>query len=193
MNELILATSNQGKINELNHLLAPIRCISQASLGIADAEEDGLSFIENALIKARHASFHANKPALADDSGIVVPYLHGKPGIYSARYAGENATDQQHIDLLLKNMIHLQGAQREAFFYCAIAYVHDAQDPTPVIATGRLKGIIHTEAMGVAGFGYDPIFYLPEYQCTVAQLAVTIKNTISHRAKALGEFRELFL
>ncbi|MFT4059442.1 MAG: RdgB/HAM1 family non-canonical purine NTP pyrophosphatase [Legionella sp.] len=191
MNELILATSNPGKIKELNALLAPIHCISQTSLNIRDAVENGLSFIENALIKARHASLHAQKPALADDSGLVVPALNGEPGIYSARYAGNKASDQENIDLLLKNMEHLYGIQREAYFYCAIALVQHAHDPTPLIATGMFKGSIHTEILGDDGFGYDPIFYVSKYQCTAAQLPATIKNSISHRAQALNSLREL--
>jgi XTP/dITP diphosphohydrolase len=191
MNEIILATSNLGKIRELNQLLAPIQCISQSSLGIADAVENGLSFIENALIKARHASLFAKKPALADDSGLVVPALKGEPGIYSARYSGKNASDQKNIHLLLENMGQLHKEQRAAYFYCAIALVQHANDPTPLIATGTFKGFIHTEAQGEEGFGYDPIFYIPEYECTAAQLPATIKNTISHRAKALSSLREL--
>lgn len=185
--EIILATSNQGKINELNALLAPIQCISQTTLGITDAIENGLSFIENALIKARHASIHAQKAALADDSGLVVPALHGAPGIYSSRYAGINATDQENINLLLKNMESLHGEQRRAYFYCAMAFVSHAKDPTPIIATGLFTGAIHTHAIGKGGFGYDPIFYLAEYQCTVAQLPATLKNTMSHRAQALKQ------
>lgn len=189
MKEIILATSNKGKIKELNVLLAPIQCISQASLGISDAVENGLSFIENALIKARHASFHGEKPALADDSGLVVPALNGEPGIYSARYSGPHASDEENIHFLLSKMEHVP--QRTAYFYCAIALVHHAKDPTPLIATGIFKGSITTAATGNEGFGYDPIFFVEEYQCTAAQLAANIKNKISHRAKALHQLREL--
>lgn len=191
MKEIILATSNPGKINELQALLAPVHCISQSSLGITDAEETGLSFIENAIIKARHASLLAGKPALADDSGLVVPALNGEPGIYSARYAGPLANDQNNIALLLENMTYLPHEQRRGFFYCAIALVQHAKDPTPIIATGRLNGTITTTPSGDGGFGYDPIFYVAEYQCTAAQLPATIKNTISHRAKALTQLRNL--
>lgn len=191
MKEIILATSNSGKIKELNELLAPVHCISQATLGITDAIENGLSFIENAIIKARHASFHAQKPALADDSGLVVPALNGEPGIYSARYSGAHATDEANIELLLANMASLQDQQRDAYFYCAIALVQHAEDPTPIIATGMCAGRIHHSAFGDGGFGYDPVFYLEAYQCTAAQLPATIKNTISHRAKALSQLREL--
>ena len=191
MKKIILATSNQGKIKELNDLLSPIICIAQGSLGIEDAVENGLSFIENALIKARHASFHAKSPALADDSGLVVPALQGAPGIYSARYANINASDKENMALLLKNMAHLQGVDRKAYFYCAVALVRHEQDPTPLIATGIIHGTIHRKAIGTGGFGYDPIFYLDDFQCTAAQLPVIIKNTISHRAQALNQLRAL--
>ncbi|KTD63808.1 dITP/XTP pyrophosphatase [Legionella santicrucis] len=189
MKKIVLATSNPGKIKELNTLLDPIECIPQTTLGISDAVENGLSFIENALIKARHASLHASEPALADDSGLVVPALDGAPGIYSARYAGSHATDVENINLLLENMIYLTNEQREAWFYCAIALVQHAKDPTPIIATGICKGFIHKMPVGEGGFGYDPIFYLPEYQCTMAQLPAKLKNNISHRAQALKQLR----
>lgn len=189
MKKIVLATSNSGKIKELNALLNPIECIPQTTLGISDAVENGLSFIENALIKARHASLYANEPALADDSGLVVPALNGAPGIYSARYAGNHATDVENINLLLENMLQLTNEQREAWFYCAIALVQHAKDPTPIIATGICKGFIHDIPTGDGGFGYDPIFYLPEYQCTMAQLPAKLKNNISHRAQALKQLR----
>lgn len=191
MKEIILATSNAGKIKELSALLAPIVCIPQTTLAIENVEETGLSFIENALIKARHASKHANKPALADDSGLVVPALNGEPGIYSARYAGADASDADNVALLLKNMSELTKDQRQAYFYCAIAIVQHAKDPTPIIATGLFKGSITFTPSGNNGFGYDPVFYIPEQQCTAADLPATIKNTISHRAKALSQLRDL--
>ncbi|WP_454782668.1 RdgB/HAM1 family non-canonical purine NTP pyrophosphatase [Legionella sp. WA2022007384] len=191
MKEIILATSNSGKIKELRDLLAPINCIPQTDLGITDAIENGLSFVENALIKARHASLHAGKPALADDSGLVVPALNGEPGIYSARYAGTHATDAENIHLLLEKIAHVPAKQREAWFYCAIALVQHAKDPTPIIATGLCKGMIHDRPLGEGGFGYDPIFYIPDFQCTVAQLPAKIKNNISHRAQALKQLRDL--
>lgn len=193
MKEIILATSNIGKITELQAILSPLHCITQSTLGVDSAEEIGLSFVENALIKARHASMHANKPALADDSGLVIPALNGEPGIYSARFAGVNATDADNINWLLQKMNPLKSKEREAYYYCAIALVQHAKDPTPIIATGILQGIITTEPSGTGGFGYDPIFYLNEFQCTVAQLPATIKNTISHRAKALNQLREQIL
>lgn len=191
MKEIILATSNAGKIRELQHLLAPITCITQDSLGIESPDETGLSFVENALLKARHASLLADKPALADDSGLVVPALNGEPGIYSARYAGSNAQNADNIALLLKNIANIPLKNRHAYFYCAMALVTHAADPTPIIATGILHGVINLQPTGNEGFGYDPIFYLPEYQCTVAELPATIKNTISHRAQALHHLRNL--
>ena len=190
LNELILATANSGKIKELNALLAPIHCIAQHTLGISSVEESGFSFVENALLKARHASSIANRPALADDSGLVVPALQGEPGIYSARYAGVNATDEENIHLLLQRMSALKTAkERQAFFYCALVLVRHAHDPTPLIATGTVHGSISLAASGEGGFGYDPVFYLEEYQCTAAELPATIKNTISHRAQALQQLR----
>jgi XTP/dITP diphosphohydrolase len=188
--ELILATSNRGKIVELQTLLSPIHCISQNDLGIESAEETGLSFIENAIIKARHASRLAQKPALADDSGLVVPALDGHPGIYSARFAGIDASDNDNIDLLLEKMATIHDDQRQAYFYCALALVQYADDPTPIIATGKFAGTITRASIGEKGFGYDPIMYIADYQCTVAQLPAHIKNTISHRAIALKQLRE---
>lgn len=191
MKEIILATSNPGKIKELSELLAPIECIPQTTLSIPNALENGLSFLENALIKARNASSYAGKPALADDSGLVVPSLNGEPGIYSSRYAGINATDEENIRLLLKKMTPFSLEQREAWFYCAIALVQHSKDPTPLIATGICKGFINSVPIGNQGFGYDPIFHIPSFQCTIAQLPAKIKNRISHRAHALMKLRTL--
>lgn len=188
--EIILATANAGKIAELSALLAPMQCVAQAHLNIPEAEETGLSFIENALIKARHASQLAGKPALADDSGLVVPVLNGAPGIYSSRFAGEHTNDAKNNALLLDKLRLIKDIDRHAYFYCAIAVVQHALDPTPLIACGRLDGSIARAAVGHEGFGYDPVFYLPEYQCTMAQLPATIKNKISHRAQALSQLRQ---
>lgn len=191
MKEILLATSNAGKIEELNAILLPIHCISQNTLNIVSAEETGLSFIENAILKARHASRLANMPALADDSGLVVRALKGEPGIYSARFAGNNATDDDNIDLLLEKLAKVEDEQREAYFYCALALVQHAEDPAPLIATGKLLGSISRERQGAHGFGYDPVFYIPEHHCTAAQLTPELKNTISHRALALNQLRTL--
>ncbi|QRN04636.1 RdgB/HAM1 family non-canonical purine NTP pyrophosphatase [Legionella sp. MW5194] len=190
MKEIILATSNPGKIAELSAILAPTICIPQSSLAISDADETGQSFVENALIKARHASRESGKPALADDSGLVVPALDGQPGIYSSRFAGPSATDKDNIDLLLHRLKDVAEAERQAFFYCAIVMVRHADDPMPLIACGQLKGQISRTVSGNEGFGYDPVFYLPERQCTMAQLPAKIKNTISHRAEALQRLQQ---
>ena len=187
MRELILATSNQAKITELQALLAPIHGIPQAALQISSPLETGLSFIENAILKARHACHLSQKPALADDSGLVVNALDGQPGIYSARFAGEQANDADNIALLLKKMQAIPAHQRHAYFYCAIALVRSETDPAPLIATGHCHGMIQHQCSGDQGFGYDPIFYLPEHQSTMAQLPLAIKNRISHRAIALQQ------
>lgn len=189
--EIILATGNSGKIAELQSLLPEIHCIPQHRLNIPNADETGLSFIENAIIKARHASKLGKKAALADDSGLVVEALGGEPGIYSARYAGHTATDEKNIKLLLSRMKHLIDTQRSAYFYCAIALVRHVSDPTPFIATGHCFGNISQEPKGDMGFGYDPIFYLNDYKCTMAQISSEIKNNISHRSKALQQLRRL--
>lgn len=193
MNEIVLATSNAGKIMELQAILSPLQCISQTSLGIQSIEETGLSFVENALLKARHASKMSQKPALADDSGLIVKALQGKPGIYSARYAKEYASDLDNINYLLQNMQHIPTNKRQAWFYCAIVMVEHENDPTPIIACGQLAGMITDKPSGTHGFGYDPVFYLPSQQCTMAELPASIKNTISHRAKALSELRQQLL
>ncbi len=187
MYELILATSNPGKLIELQTILSTLHCIPQAHLHIDDAEETGLSFIENAIIKARHASRCGNKPALADDSGLVVAALNGQPGIYSARYAGCDASAGENIDLLLEKLAPIPDGQRQAYFYCAIAVVQHADDPTPLLAVGKCSGDISHERIGDGGFGYDPVFFLADYQCTFAQLPAQLKNTMSHRAKALKQ------
>jgi XTP/dITP diphosphohydrolase len=187
MKELILATSNHGKIKELQAMLAPIKCIPQQTLEIPDADETGLSFVENAILKARHASKLSGKAALADDSGLVVLALNGEPGIYSARFSGDKATDETNIHALLEKLNDVPDYNRQAFFYCAIALVEHENDPTPVIATGRLEGKITSTLSGTKGFGYDPIFYVPEYDATLAELGPEIKNEISHRARALKQ------
>ncbi|MDI9818485.1 MULTISPECIES: RdgB/HAM1 family non-canonical purine NTP pyrophosphatase [unclassified Legionella] len=189
MKEIVLATANAGKIAELTAILSPSRCIPQATFNIDSPEETGLSFIENAIIKARHASQISNKASLADDSGLVVEALQGEPGIYSARYAGPQATDEENIKLLLGKLVNVPEEQRQAYFYCAIALVQYTNDPTPIIATGKFSGRIATSKHGDNGFGYDPIFFIDSLQCTAAQLPAKIKNKISHRAQALNQLR----
>lgn len=190
MESLILATSNVGKIHEFRHLLTPIRCIPQDELGIISIPETKVTFVENALLKARHASHCGNAPALADDSGLVVPALGGEPGIYSARYAGETATTQQNNNLLLEKLRSIPPSQWQAYFYCVLVLVQHPHDPTPIIAYGQVQGLITDHPSGTQGFGYDPVFYLPNYQCTMAELAIATKNTISHRANAFRELKK---
>ena len=185
MATLILASGNKGKLAELSAMLEPLgyEVKPQTELGVPDADETGLSFIENAILKARHAAAHTGEAALADDSGIAVNALGGAPGIYSARYAGEHGNDGGNIDLLLQN---LEGeADRSAYFYCAIAYVKHAKDPTPVIATGAWHGEILPARQGEGGFGYDPVFFDPELKCSAAELSRTDKAARSHRGQAL--------
>jgi len=190
MKELILATSNSGKINELRSLLPSFHCIPQKELGIEDAQETGLSFVENALIKARNACRLGSQAALADDSGLVVESLNGAPGIYSARFSGPNASDEDNMNLLLDRLAGKPQSQRKAYYYCAIVFLTHAEDPIPIIATGQWQGVISEQPLGNQGFGYDPVFYVNAYQCTAAQLTKEIKNSISHRALALKQLRQ---
>lgn len=185
MNKLLLATDNIGKITELTALLKPLQCLPQSAFKLRSPKETGLSFIENAILKARFASAHSQMPALADDSGLVVHALHGAPGIYSARFAGPHASDNDNRNYLLNQLATCLNTNKEAYFYCAIALVQYQNDPTPLIATGACYGLISDTPTGSHGFGYDPIFYLPDYGCTMAELPLHLKNKISHRANAL--------
>lgn len=185
--KIVLASHNAGKIRELSALLNSfdITIIPQAELNINEAEETGLTFIENALIKARHASAATGLPALADDSGLVVDALNGQPGIYSARYAGAKATSKERIEKLLTELKHVPDEKRHAHFYCVLALLKHQHDPTPFICTGKWEGkILHTPR-GEDGFGYDPIFYVTAEKKTAAELPLAIKNKISHRGLAL--------
>lgn len=187
LNQLVIASNNQGKLDELGVLLQNIgiELIPQSSFGVAAAEENGQSFVENALIKARHASSITGLPALADDSGLVVPALGGAPGINSARYAGQHGDDQANNAKLLTAMQSLRHAKRNAYFYCAMVLILSHQDPTPVIAEGKLAGQIAAQPKGNNGFGYDSLFILPDTGTHLAQLSVAKKNRISHRSQAL--------
>lgn len=185
MQTWVLATNNKGKLAELLALMPAINVRPQGEFFQAEAEETGLSFIENALIKARFAAHKTGLPAIADDSGIEVNALNGQPGIYSARYAGVGATDNANLQKLLTELHDVADDQRQASYYCAMVYVRHAQDPTPIIGLGRWQGEILRAPQGTGGFGYDPIFYLADYQCSAAQLAPELKNQISHRAQAL--------
>jgi XTP/dITP diphosphohydrolase len=193
MHKLVLATGNKGKLAELSALLAPFdwQVLPQSDFQVPDAIEDGLSFIENALIKARHASRLTGLPAVADDSGLAVDALGGAPGIYSARYAGEHGNDLKNLQQLLVDLKDVPQGERAAQFHCVLAFVRHADDPVPVIAHGIWHGQIAFDAAGSGGFGYDPIF-LPNdaqssasTQCTAAELTAEQKKQLSHRGKAL--------
>ena len=186
MKKIILATGNQGKVRELNAMLkSHYIIVSQKDLQVEEVPETGSSFIENALIKARNASFQTNLPALADDSGLEVEALDGDPGIYSARYAGEEASDEDNISKLISNMEQHQN--RSARFCCAMVFVKNAEDTKPIIIEKYWNGEILREAIGNNGFGYDSIFYLPDLKCSSAQLEPEKKNLLSHRGQALNE------
>lgn len=192
MKKIILATSNLGKVRELNSMLeGQYNVVSQIDMKVEEVPETGASFIENALIKARNASSQSQLPALADDSGLVVDALNGEPGIYSARYAGENATDEDNIVKLLSCMDNED--DRGARFLCAMVFIRYASDPEPIIVEKSWEGEILRELKGKNGFGYDPIFYLPELNCTSAQLSAEEKNQKSHRGQALQEILKRLL
>mgnify|MGYP003962752987 FL=1 len=186
MKKIILATGNPGKVGELNAMLkGHYSVVSQKDMKVEEVPETGTSFIENALIKARNASLQSKLPALADDSGLEVEALNGEPGIYSARYAREGATDEENMTKLLLNMEHHNN--RKAHFCCAMVYIKDAEDSNPIIVERRWQGELLREPIGTNGFGYDPIFYLHDYSCSSAQLEPEMKNKISHRGQALND------
>lgn len=185
--EVVLASSNRGKLRELRGLLAglPITLIPQSQLQIPAPDESALSFIENAILKARNAARHAGRPAIADDSGISVDALDGAPGIYSARYAGTGASDQQNLDKLLGDMAGVPDEARGCRFVCAMVFLKNALDPTPIVCEGVWAGRLLRAPRGTNGFGYDPIFYVPENACSSAELSPEEKNRLSHRGRAL--------
>ena len=190
--KLLLASNNQGKLHELQQMLGglnwPIQALAQREFQVEDAVEDGLSFIENALIKARHAARLSGLPALADDSGLCVPLLNGAPGIYSARFGGEHGNDARNNQAVLDALMSHRSEQPIAgMFVCVLALVRHADDPLPIIAQGVWRGEILDAARGAQGFGYDPLFWLPELGKSSAELDKTEKNTISHRGLAMRE------
>lgn len=190
MKKLVLATGNAGKLKELQALLAdsPIEIISQKALGVSDADETGLSFVENALLKARHAARATGLPALADDSGLCVDVLGGAPGIYSARYSGADATDARNNEKLLETLQAHRGASPlTARFVCVLALVRHADDPLPLICQAEWEGEILQALRGEQGFGYDPLFWVASEGMSSAELPRERKNQISHRAKALQQ------
>ena len=188
---LVLATGNQGKVSELQAMLASQQTTQswqvrpQSEWNVPEAEETGTTFVENAIIKARNACLHTGLPAIADDSGLEIPALDGAPGVYSARYAGEHATDQDNNDRVLADMSSIK--QRQARFHCVLVYMRHAADPTPLICHGQWHGELLTHPQGDHGFGYDPIFYIADQQCSAAQLDKAAKQQLSHRGKALSQ------
>jgi XTP/dITP diphosphohydrolase len=191
MQEVVVATGNRGKLGELEAMLAPLgwRVRPQGDFAIEGPEETGLTFVENALLKARHAAREAGRPALADDSGLAVDALGGRPGIYSSRFAGPEADDRANVARLLEEMAGVPEAERGAFFYCAVVLLDHAEDPCPIIAEGRWHGHIATAPAGDGGFGYDPVFRVPERGCTAAQMRPETKAELSHRGRAMAELR----
>ncbi|MDN5850403.1 MAG: RdgB/HAM1 family non-canonical purine NTP pyrophosphatase [Nitrococcus sp.] len=194
MRRIVLASNNPGKATEVQALLRGmnIELIPQSFYFVPAVAETGLSFIENALIKARHACAHTGLGAIADDSGLEVEALAGEPGIYSARYAGEGADDSANNQRLLDELIDAPTAERTARYICIIAYLRHARDPDPLLCRGTWEGRISEQARGENGFGYDPLFYLPALECTAAELDTQAKNRISHRGLALRALLEAF-
>lgn len=192
-NTVVLASSNPGKIKEFGEIFAAhaLTIVPQSQFQVADAEETGLSFIENAIIKARHAAQQTGYPAIADDSGLEVDALKGAPGIYSARYAGPNVSDQANVDKLLAALQAVPEAQRTARFRCVIAFLRHAADPMPLICQGTWEGRVLFAPRGDHGFGYDPVFYVPTSQCSAAELSSAEKHQLSHRGQALRHFQAM--
>jgi XTP/dITP diphosphohydrolase len=190
--KLVLASSNAGKLEELHALLddVGVELIAQTTLGVSDADETGLTFVENALLKARHAARLTGLPALADDSGICVDALHGAPGLYSARYAGEHGNAQANIDKLLDALRDVPDARRGAHFYCVLVLLRHAEDPQPLLVEGRWRGRIAHARIGSGGHGYDPVFVDPEHGQTAAEMPLALKNRISHRGIALQQLKQ---
>jgi XTP/dITP diphosphohydrolase len=187
--KIVLATGNQGKVKEMADLLVDFGfdVHAQSDFKVSDVEETGTTFIENAIIKARHAAKETGLPAIADDSGLEVDYLKGAPGIYSARYSGEGATDQRNLEKVLSKLDGVDEELRSARFHCVLVLMRHADDPTPLVCHGQWEGKILTQAHGENGFGYDPIFWVPEEGCASAQLDAARKKQLSHRGKALKQ------
>jgi XTP/dITP diphosphohydrolase len=194
VNEVILASGNRGKLVELNALISELDVTfrAQSDFDVPEAQEIGLSFVENAIIKARNAALFTKRPALADDSGISVDALNGAPGIYSARYAGEAASDHENLNLLLERTNHLPESQRQCQFICLAVFVRHASDPMPIIAEGVWKGVLLHEPRGANGFGYDPIFRPNGMEISSAELDPKKKNKISHRGLAMRQMVDYF-
>ncbi len=187
MSVVVLASTNPGKLREINQLLAgfDLNIVAQSDFNVPEAEETGLSFVENAILKARNAARCARHAAIADDSGIEVDVLNGAPGIYSARYAGRGASDAENLQKLLADLAGVPDKDRSARFQCVMVYLRHEFDPTPIVCQGTWEGRILFEPRGANGFGYDPVFYVPTHACSSAELPPEVKNRLSHRGQAL--------
>ena len=189
MSKIVLASGNTGKLKEFSVLLSELDMdiIPQSDFNVSEAEETGLTFVENALIKARNACLHTSLPAIADDSGIEVDALNGEPGIYSARYSGRGTTNQQNLEALLNTLKDTPESRRTARYQCVIVYLRHATDPTPIICQASWEGKILLTPVGKGGFGYDSIFWVKESNCSAAELTLHQKYTVSHRGKAIRQ------
>ena len=187
MEKIVLASNNAGKVREINDLLKAfdLNVVPQGDYDVDSVEETGLTFVENAIIKARYAALKTGLPAIADDSGIEVDALNGAPGIYSARFSGEGASDKENNIKLLEDLKDVPEAERTARYQCVMIFMRHAADPTPIIASGSWEGVILDAPKGDGGFGYDPLFYVATHQCAAAELSAELKNKLSHRSKAL--------
>ena len=190
--QIVIATGNAGKLKEFNQLLKGLgfSAVAQSEFAVPEADETGLTFVENAILKARNAARHTGLPAIADDSGLEVDALKGAPGIYSSRFAGADANDSDNNQKLLQELDGLSDAERSARFQCVLVFMRHADDPTPIICQGSWEGRILTQPSGENGFGYDPLFWVPEQQCSSAELTPQVKNLISHRGQAMGMLLE---
>ena len=189
--QIVLASSNLGKIKEIQAILAKQVIVPQSAFNVTDADETGSTFVENAIIKARNAALHCNLSSIADDSGLVVDALNGAPGVTSARYAGVGASDHDNVLKLLDELKGVPDERRTARFICVMVFMEHANDPFPVIAQGVWEGRILHRPVGVNGFGYDPVFWVPEHNCASAELSADVKNSLSHRGQALRSLTNL--
>ncbi len=191
--KIVLASGNAAKIREIQAIFGNKLIVPQSEFDVPEAKETGLTFVENSILKARNACYYSGLSAIADDSGIEVDALGGAPGVISARYAGENANDRDNLEKLLEELVDVPDSGRSARFHCVLVYMRTDADSSPIIAQGVWEGVILHQPIGVNGFGYDPIFFVPEKNCSSAQLEPNIKNQLSHRAKALKQLMEKFV
>jgi XTP/dITP diphosphohydrolase len=188
--KIVLASGNAGKIKEIQAILTGHKIVPQSLFNVAEADETGTTFVENAIIKARNAALHCKLSAIADDSGLMVDALNGAPGVFAARYAGVGASDSDNVQKLLLALEGVPEAQRTARFICVMVFMEHADDPLPIITHGSWEGRILTQPKGSNGFGYDPVFFVPDYQCASAELSPELKNSLSHRGIALKKLTD---